>query len=185
MASFSSQIKITNFQLKSTEPIYSNQTWTGQRIMRSTGIQYYQIQFTLNFNSTALREVNSFLAQYAQGKPFTMSLGVAGTYYGTQTGSVTATALTSPGNMVVPVSTNTLAVGEWVQFSNHNKLYRIVERTGNSVTIFPALRNTVQASEVITYNNLIIEAVLDPDNDYSLPIGNIMNITLKATENII
>ncbi|EPA2040083.1 hypothetical protein ACQ092_000286 [Escherichia coli] len=185
MASFSNQIKVTNFQIKSTEPIYSNQTWTGQRIMRSTGIQYYQIQFTLNFNPASLNEVNSFLAQYAQGKPFTMSLGLAGTYYGKHTGAVTATALTKPGNMVVPISTNTLAVGEWVQFSNHNKLYRIVERTSTSITIFPALQNTVQASEALKYNNLMIEAVLDPDNDYSLPIGNIMNITLKATENII
>lgn len=185
MTSFTNNVKVTNFQIKSIEPIYSNQTWTGQRIMRSTGIQYYQIQFTLNFNPGSLKEVNSFLAQYAQGQPFTMSLGVAGTYHGTQTGSVTATALTTSGNMVVPVSTNTLAVGEWVQFSNHNKLYRIVERNSTSITIFPALQNTVQASEVIKYNNLIIEAVLDPDNDYSMPVGNIMNITLKATENII
>lgn len=184
MASFTNNVKVTNFQIKSTEPIYSNQTWTGQRIMRSTGIQYYNIQFTLNFNPSALTEVNSFLAQYAQGKPFTFSLGVAGTYHGTQTGSVTSTGLIQPGNMIIPTSSNTLAVGEWVQFTNHNKLYRIVERTGTGITIFPALQNTVQASEVIKYNNLMIEAVLDPDNDYTMPVGNIMNITLKATENI-
>lgn len=86
--------------------------------------------------------------------------------------------------MIIPTSSNTLAVGEWIQFTNHNKLYRIVERAGTSITIFPALQNTVQASEVIKYNNLMIEAVLDPDNDYTMPVGNIMNITLKATENI-
>jgi len=181
---FSNQIKVTNFQIKSTEPIYSNQTWTGQRIMRSTGIQYYQIQFSLSFNPASLREVNNFIAQYAKGKPFTMSLGVAGTYHGTQTGSLTSTALVKKGSMIIATSTNTMAVGEWVQFSNHNKLYRIVERTGTSLTVFPALQNTVQASEIIKYNSLIIEAVLDPDNDYTMPVGNIMNITLKATENI-
>ncbi|EOM9564465.1 hypothetical protein ACLB83_002541 [Escherichia coli] len=184
MASFTNNVKVTNFQIKSTEPIYSNQTWTGQRIMRSTGIQYYQIQFTLNFNSPALAEVNAFLAQYSQGKPFTLTLGVAGKYHGTQTGSVTSTANISKGSMLIPTSTNTLAIGEWVQFSNHNKLYRIVDSTSTSITIFPALQNTVQASEVINYENLIIEAVLDPDNDYTMPVGNIMNITLKATENI-
>ncbi|WCE14736.1 hypothetical protein [Enterobacter ludwigii] len=184
MASFTNNVKVTNFQIKSTEPVYSNQTLTGQRIVRSTGIQYYNIQFTLNFNPTAFTEVNSFLAQHAQGKPFTFSLGVIGTYRGTQTGSVTVSAITQPGNMVIPTSTNTLAVGEMIQFTNHKKLYRIVERTGTSITIFPALQNTVQASEVISYNNLIIEAVLDPDNDFTMPVGNIMNITLKATENI-
>lgn len=184
MASFSKNVKVTNFQIKSTEPIYSNQTWTGQRIMRSTGIQYYQIQFTLNFNPTALSEVNSFLAQYSQGQPFTLSLGVAGVYHGTQDGAVTSTGNVTPGNIVIPVSTNTLAIGEWVQFSNHNKLYRIIATDETSITIFPALQNVVQASEVIKYNDLFIEAVLDPDNDYTMPVGNIMNITLKATENI-
>jgi len=63
MASFSNNVKVTNFQIKSTGLIYSNQTWTGQRIMRSTGIQYYNIQFSLNFNPSVLTEVNSFLAQ--------------------------------------------------------------------------------------------------------------------------
>ncbi|MEP9178625.1 hypothetical protein ABKT77_07530 [Enterobacter cloacae] len=184
MASFSNNVKVTNFQLKSVEPIYSNQTWTGQRIMRSTGIQYYQIQFTLNFNASHSNEYNAFIAQYAQGKPFTMSLGVAGTYRGTQSGSLTASTATAKGNMVIPTSTNTMAVGEWVQFSNHNKLYRIVERTSTSITIFPVLQNQVQASEIIKYNNLMIEAVLDPDNDYSTTIGNLMSVTLKATENI-
>lgn len=181
---FSNNLKVTNFQIKSTEPIYSNQTWTGQRIMRSTGIQYYQIQFTLNFTLVNLNEVKSFIAQYAQGKPFTMSLGLAGTYQGTQTGSLTSTAAIAKGNMVIPTSTNTMAVGEWVQFSTHNKLYRIVERTNTSITIFPVLQNQVQASEIIKYNNLMIEAVLDPDNDYSTTIGNLMSVTLKATENI-
>ena len=184
MASFSNSVKVTNFQIKSVEPIYSNQTWTGQRIMRSTGIQYNQISFTLNFNPSALGEVNNFLAQYSQGKPFTLSLGVAGNYHGTQTGSLTASAAASKGTRVVSTSSNTLAVGEMVQFTNHKKLYKIIERTGTSITLFPALQNQVQASEIIIYNNLMIEAVLDPDNDYTMPIGNIMNITLKATENI-
>ena len=57
MASFSNQIKITNFQIKSTEPVYSNQTWTGQRIMRSTGIQYYEIQFQLSFGGYLVHRV--------------------------------------------------------------------------------------------------------------------------------
>lgn len=65
MASFSNQIKITNFQIKTTEPVYSNQTWTGQRIMRSTGIQYYEIQFQLSFNPSSIGEVQNFLAQYS------------------------------------------------------------------------------------------------------------------------
>lgn len=72
--------------------------------------------------------------------------------------------------MVIPTGTNTLKVGEWVQFSNHDKLYRIIERTNSSITILPVLQNQVQASEIVQYNDLIFEAVLEPDNDYSMTI---------------
>ena len=185
MASFSNQIKITNFQIKSTEPVYSNQTWTGQRIMRSTGIQYYEIQFQLSFNPSSIGEVQNFLAQYSKGKSFTFSLGLMGTYRGVQSGALTSQSIASKGTRVTATNNNSMAVGELIQFTNHKKIYRIIDRTSTSLTVFPVLQNTVQASEPIIYNNIQIEAVLDPDNDYTMPVGNIMNITLKATENII
>ena len=185
MTSFSNNVKVTNFQIKSVEPIYSNQTWTGQRILRSTGIQYNQISFSLNFNPSALNEVNSFLAQYSQGKPFTLGLGIAGVYYGEQSGALNANASAAKGTRIITTNPNQMAIGEMIQFTNHKKLYRIIDRTDTTLTIFPVLQNTVQASETIFYNNLIIEAVLDPDNDYTMPVGNIMNVNLKATENIV
>lgn len=184
MAAFSNNVKVTNFQYKSTEPMYSNQSWTGQRIMRSTGIQYAEIQFTLNFTKDAYKEVSNFLAQYSQGKAFTLSLGALGNYYGNQTGALTAAAAATKGSIVIRTNTNQLAVGEVIQFTNHNKLYKIIDTTSTSITVFPALQNQVQAGEVIRYDSLIIEAVLDPDNDYTIPVGNVMTIQLKATENI-
>lgn len=182
MASFTSNIKVTDFTIKSNEPMYSNQALSGQRIVRSTGIQYYQIQFQLNWNIKDLGEVNNFLAQYSQGKSFTMSLGSMGTYRGTQTGSLTASAQANKGASVINTSTNKLAVGELIQFTNHKKIYRIIARTGTSITVFPNLQNVVQSSELIIYDNLMITAQLDPDNDYSLPVGQLMSIKLKATE---
>lgn len=184
MASFSNNVKITNFTIKSVEPVYSNQSWTGQRIMRSTGIQYNQIQFTLNFTKDALPEIQTFLAQYSQGSSFTFSLGIAGAYRGAQTGALTSTATVAKGTRVISTNKNNLAVGEQVQFSNHNKIYRIIARTDNSITLFPALQNVVQASEVIRYDNLIIQATLDPDNDYSIVVGNLMTLQIKATEDV-
>lgn len=185
MTTFTNNVKVTDFQIKSVEPIYSNQSWTGQRILRSTGIQYNQIQFTLNFNDTNIGEFNNFIAQYSQGKPFTLSLGHMSVYRGTQTGALTSTSSVNKGSRVISTNVNTMAVGELIQFTNHKKLYRIIDRTNTSLTLFPALQNTVQASETIIYNNLVIEAVLDPDNEYTLPVRKIMSIQLKATENII
>jgi len=184
MATFSNKIKINNVQLKSTEPMYSNKSWTGQRIIRSTGIQYYQISFQLTFNVKDRNEVMSFIAEHSQGKPFTLSLGHMGMYQGEQTGALESQSIATKGTRIVSTNANSMAVGELIQFQNHNKIYRIIDRTDTSLTLFPALQNTVQINEPITYNNLIIEAVLDPDNDYTMGITNVMNLQLKATENI-
>lgn len=185
MTVFSKNIKVSNFQLKSTEPMYSNQTWTGQRIMRSTGIQYYQIQFQLGFNVADVGEFNNFIAQHSQGKPFTLSLGHLSTYRGAQQGALTSNTMVAKGSRVITTNTNAMAIGELIQFTNHKKLYRIIARSNTTLTLFPALQNTVQANEPIIYNNLMIEAVLDPDNDYTLPVQKLMGMQLKATENII
>ncbi|MDD7993763.1 hypothetical protein [Kosakonia radicincitans] len=184
MASFTNKIKINSVQLKSNEPMYSNRSWTGQRIIRSTGIQYYTIQFQLTFNTVDRAEVMNFLALYSQGEPFTLNLGHFAKYNGNQTGALTATSQAAKGSMVVS-TINSLAVGELIQFTNHKKIYRVIDRTNTNITIFPSLQNVVQANETITYNNLVIEAVLDPDNDYSMDISTVTSITLKASENII
>jgi len=182
MAEFSNNVKVTNFILKPVIPSYSNQSWTGQRIIRSTGIQYYTFQFTLNFTKDALPEINKFLANNTQGASFTMPLGIAGEYRGNQTGSLTSTSAVSAGNIVITTNTNVMDVGETIQFSNHDKLYQIIDRTATTLTIFPALQNQVQASEIIKYDNLSITGQLDPDNDYSMTVGNLMTLNLKAQE---
>lgn len=185
MATFTNKIKVTNFQIKSTEPIYSSQSWTGQKITRSTGIQYYKIQFNLSFNIKDRGEVLNFIAQYSQGKPFTMSLGHLSNYVGMQQGSLTSQTQVPKGSIIINTNSNAIAVGELIQFGNHNKIYRIIDRTDTSLTVFPALQNVVQAGEVIIYDNLIIEAVLDNDNDYTLSVESIVTMQFKGTENII
>lgn len=185
MATFTNKIKVTNFQIKSTEPLYSNQSWTGQKITRSTGIQYYQIQFQLNCNIKDRGEVLNFLAQYSQGKPFTFSLGHFSSYQGNQNGNLTSQTQVPKGSIIINTNSNSMAVGELIQFSNHNKIYRVIDCTDTSLTVFPALQNVVQAGETIIYDNLMIEAVLDNDNDYSLPVESIVTLQLKATENIV
>jgi len=143
------------------------------------------LQFQLSFNVADVGEINNFLALYSQGKPFTFSLGHFSTYRGAQNGALTSEIEAVKGARVISTNNNAMAVGELIQFTNHKKIYRIIESTGNTLTIFPALQNTVQASEPIIYDSLMIEAVLDPDNDYSMPITNIITLQLKATENII
>lgn len=181
---FSSNIKTTGFQLSSTEPMYTNRSWNGALITRSTNIQYYNIQFTLNFNQKDHLEVQQFLAQYSQGRPFTMDLGYLSRYKGIQVAALSTTTTSPAGTYQVNTQPNNLEVGTLIQFANHSKIYRVIANTGTLLSLFPNLRAQVNTGETIKYNNIQGQFVLDPDNDYQIQVQNVMSIQLKATEAI-
>ncbi|MDU4226402.1 MAG: hypothetical protein E7I02_00135 [Klebsiella grimontii] len=182
MINLSKNIKVSAVNLKSTEPKYEHTSWTGQVIQRLTGIQYYELDFTMTFNTKDRSEVLAFIGEYGQGKAFEISLGHLSTYVGNQTGAVNCTATLPSGNIVIPTNTQQLGIGELIQFSNHKKIYRIIARTNTSLTIFHALRSNVQAGEMIRYNGITLNAVLKADNDYSMPITTIVEMKFSATE---
>ncbi|NIG74192.1 hypothetical protein F3J34_11350 [Klebsiella sp. Ap-873] len=184
MATFSNDIKITDVTLSSTVPQYSQRAWTGVELRRTVGIQYYKLKFTLNFEVKNRSEVQAFIAQYQQGKPFILSLGQYSQYTGTENGSVAAAGAVNAGGMIIPTNQNALRVGDMIQFTNHKKLYQILETNGTSLTIFPQLRQAVSVDEVINYNNLIIEARLDVDQGFDSNIQAVTAVQFAATENL-
>jgi len=184
MALFSNNIKVTDFQLSSQEPRYSNRSWTGTQITRSTGIQYYQINFTLNFNKKDILEYQNFIAKYGQGAPFKMDLGHLSTYRGVQNVAVAATAPAAKGVYQITCNSNVLEVGTLIQFQNHKKIYRVIANNGSTLSIFPNLRSNVTVGETVKYGNIEGAFTLDVDNDYKLNVQNVMSITLKASEEL-
>lgn len=182
MINLSKKIKVSTVNLKSTEPMYEHQSWTGQVIQRLTGIQYYELEFTMVFNIRDRSEILAFIGEYGQGKAFEMQLGHLSTYVGNQTGAVNSTAVLPAGTILIQTNTQQLGLGELIQFTNHKKIYRIISRTNTSLTIFPALRSGIQAGEMIRYDGLTINAVLKADNDYSMPITNIVEMKFSAVE---
>ncbi|MDH6161144.1 hypothetical protein M2354_000799 [Leclercia adecarboxylata] len=182
MGLFSNNIKISDFKLQSTEPAYSNKSWTGAQIRRSTGIQYYQISFNLQFNQADRQEVLNFIAQYSQGRPFITDLGYYSQYTGNQFNTVSSTATVNKGGTVIPCNNNVLEVGTLVTFQNSTKIHRIIANTGTSITVFPALRQNVQAGEVIRYQGITGAFIIDVDCDLNLQSTNIISLQVKATE---
>ncbi|HBW8876206.1 TPA: hypothetical protein MFN52_005239 [Klebsiella quasipneumoniae subsp. similipneumoniae] len=182
--SFSPYIKITDFKLSSVMPMYSNQSWTGVEIRRSTGIQYYTIEFNLNFEIANKKEVLAFISEYQQGKPFQFNMGHFSIYNGSQSGAVSCTSTANRGSLNINMSSNTLEIGTMIQFSNHKKIYQIIAKNGNTVTLFPQLRQNVQNGESVFYNNLVIEAKLDVDQDFAMNSTMITSVQIKATENL-
>lgn len=180
---FSTNTKISDYTLANKSPQYSNQAWTGAVIQRSSGVQWYEFQFTLSFNIVDRGEVMAFFAEYRQGKPFTMSMGHLSKYNGTETKSLSVQTTVQRGVYKVKTTqTQSLEVGSMIQFVNHKKLYTVMANTGTELSLFPQLQGTVQAGEAIIYNGLVIEGVLSPDNEYQIPSTNLVQIQLKGNE---
>ncbi|MEC3939842.1 hypothetical protein VOF76_27490, partial [Leclercia adecarboxylata] len=86
------------------------------------------------------------------------------------------------GGSVIPCTANMLEVGTLVTFQNSTKIHRIIANTGTSITIFPALRQNVQAGEVIRYQGITGAFIIDVDCDLNLQSTNIISLQVKATE---
>ena len=176
---------ISDFVLSDNVPLFQQKTWTGEQITRVVGTEYFSISFKVTMNKQYRAELSNFYAQYAQGKPFDMSLGWWGKYTGNQTANVQATAARAAGATSIAVNSNRLEVGSLIQFNGHKKLYRIIANSGTTMTIFPGLIKNIQLGEVIKYDNLSGSFVLTTQNSqFSFPSNNLIGVIIQATENI-
>ncbi|MEG3135667.1 hypothetical protein SC206_19090 [Rouxiella sp. T17] len=183
---FSNNIKIDTFVLTDNAPLFSNQSWTGELITRSTGVQYYSISFQVNLHTRSRQELQQFIAQYGQGAPFEMSLGWYSTYTGAQTGAIAASKAAGANTYQISVAAgNKIEVGSIIQFTNHKKLYKVIANTGSVLSIFPNLKQPVQVGENIKYNALTGMFKLQMDNNaYATPSENLIQMTFKAIEDV-
>lgn len=176
---------ISEFVLSDNVPLFQQKIWTGEQITRVVGTEYFSISFKVTMNKQYRAQLANFYAQYAQGKPFDMSLGWWGKYVGNQNAGVQATAARAAGATSIAVNSNSLEVGSLIQFNGHKKLYRVIANTGTTMNIFPGLIKNIQLGEVIKYNNLSGSFVLTTQNaQFSFPSTNLIEVTIQATENV-
>jgi hypothetical protein len=97
--------------------------------------------------------------------------------FSTYQGVVRVTSDTLPGVTEVNVTflngTGTLVKGEFVQFSNHDKIYLVTETRQNSglIKIFPELRIAVDNNTTLKYRNngqVILRAFYDLDTIFGI-----------------
>ncbi|CRY67018.1 Uncharacterised protein [Yersinia kristensenii] len=184
---FSKNILISDFVLTDNQPLYQNQSWTGQTISRSTGIQYYTIAFKIQATKQNRQEIQAFQAQYGLGRPFEHSLGWYSQYNGQQQVIVQSLQNSNAGSYIIKVPPNTkLEIGTIIQFTNHKKIYKIINNDGlGNLSIYPSLRKTVQLSENIKFNNIMGTFILQNNNDkIDYNSGNIITMSISAIEDV-
>jgi hypothetical protein len=124
--------------------------------------------------------VNAFINnQHGRLESFTITPPVIASTSGTATGTVTVVDDSSidpaynitAGSTAIPVSggTGTLKAGDFIKFSNHNKVYQLTADTDldgstiDTINIFPALTTAVTGATTVTYNDVPFRVFLNSD----------------------
>jgi hypothetical protein len=83
----------------------------------------------------------------------------------TATSSITASGSAGSSSVSISGSNGTIAKGEFIQFSNHNKVYMVTQDTsGGSMSIFPELVLNVSSSALKYGTNVTMKALYDTDS---------------------
>lgn len=178
-------VRLTDVQVKSNAPFFSNRAVSGRFQKRYTGVQFFELNFTVNYMSQDTRHVQRFIAMHQQGQPFDFPLSYLTDYNGTAQGLIQASVTSAQGARKVKLNrfTNTLEAGTLVQFQNHSKLYTVTEdvKADGEMKLFPSLKQIVQVGETVVYRNPKGRFVLTNEN-IPLDLASISNIKLTATE---
>lgn len=158
----------TELTMKSIAPFFANKSASGKTLRRFTGIQWYESRITVNYVGEDQHLFDEWLAEYRYGKPFSFPMhnSINMKYRGTQTSLCNVTALVPSGAREIPVSV-LIEKGTKFTFANHTKVYEVteVDPVSQSILIFPNLRDSVQAGELINYRTPVLTFMITT-NDF-------------------
>lgn len=178
-------LRITDVQITSNAPYFSNRSVSGRFQKRYTGVQFFELDFTINYMSQDTKHVQNFIAKHQQAVPFDFELSYLTKYEGTAQGLIQASVAAAQGARQVTLNSflNTLEAGTLVQFQNHSKLYTVTEdvKANGQMKLFPSLKQSVQAGETLTYRNPKGRFVMTNEN-IPLNLASLTNIKIQATE---
>jgi hypothetical protein len=83
----------------------------------------------------------------------------------TATSSITATGSVGASTITISGNNGTIAKGEFVQFSNHDKVYMVTQNSsGGSLSIFPQLTTAISSSNMKYGSNVIFKGRYETDS---------------------
>ena len=154
---------------------------SGRTQRASVAGQFFSFKMTsIPLSLSDFKTVNAFINnQHGRLESFTITPPVIASTSGTATGTVTVVDDSSidpaynitAGSTAIPVSggTGTLKAGDFIKFSNHNKVYQLTADTDldgstiDTINIFPALTTAVTGSTTVTYNDVPFRVFLNSD----------------------
>lgn len=179
---FPATIGITKFKLESRTPTMVSITQSGRRDVRQVGGQRWVMSGTMaTMSQSDYKEYFAFMAsQNGRYEAFSFVSPDMATPEGVATGTPLVVGAHSLGDTTISTDgwtttvTGIMKAGDLIKFAGHNKVY-IVTADANSVagattlTIFPALLETLANNEGITVSSVPFTVMMQNDNfDYNV-----------------
>lgn len=179
------EVKITDVRVTSNAPYFSNRAVSGKFQKRFTGVQFFELEFSINYMSQDTKHVQKFIAEHQQSKPFEFNMSYLTDYKGSAQGLITASIASAKGARKVTLGafSGVLEAGTLVQFQNHSKLYTVTEdvQSNGEMKLFPNLRGNVQLGETVKYRNATGRFFMTNEN-IPMNIQSLSKLDIKATE---
>lgn len=174
----------TEIRVNSIAPFFANKSASGKTLRRFTGIQWYETTVTVNYVGEDQYLFDEWLAEYRYGKPFTFPMykAINLMYRGKQSSLCNVTASVPGGAREIPVSV-LIEKGTKFTFANQTKVYEVtdIDPVTQTMMIFPNLRNSVQAGELINYRTPVLTLMVT-SNDFEYDLKQTTYTEFDATE---
>ena len=170
-------------------------TIANRMLRRDIGGQFWTIRLnTANLTQADMSELYSFLvAQNGQYEAFAVVPPIHGNARGTASGTSTVTQTYAAGLKAVKANgaSGTLLKGDFISFSNHDKVYMITEDVNmdasseDTIHIFPNLVTAVTNATTITYDNVAFKVMLtDSSTNFKTQTDGTYKISFQLREDI-
>jgi hypothetical protein len=200
--------------IKNNTPTATSISISGRRQSKQLAAQYWtldceyaaldrsesaQVMAFLNLQKNSLSSFDVVLPQYSRsnGTIKTVYNTVDSTISVSANAAITATSVTINADVLRPsnftsagtTATGALKAGDFVKFTNHNKVYQLTadvtidsSGTGN-LALFPGLYSAVTTTADLTYWDVPF-TVFNSENtqEYQMTVGDVTGITLKLHE---
>jgi hypothetical protein len=200
--------------IKNNTPTATSISISGRRQSKQLAAQYWtldceyaaldrsesaQVMAFLNLQKNSLSSFDVVLPQYSRsnGTIKTVYNTVDSTISVSANAAITATSVTINADVLRPsnftsagtTATGALKAGDFVKFTNHNKVYQLtadvtIDSSGNgNLALFPGLYSAVTTTTNLTYWDVPF-TVFNSENtqEYQMTVGDVTGITLKLHE---
>jgi len=134
---------------------YVSESHSLSTIASSAGAQRFEFALTTAWERLPLaRALWMFLNARSQSEKFLIQLPVYDTPNGVVGGAVSTMAAYAVGTSDILLSNYTAAIGDFIQFAGHSKVYGVEDVNGALATIYPPLLKSIANNESVNVNNL-------------------------------